>query len=165
MTTIQVETRIAAPAMRVFLLSLSVDLHMESTAPTREQAIEGVTHGIMGPGQSVTWRGRHFGVMLRHTSLIARYEPPFCFEDVMTHGMFTSFTHCHTFRPSPEGTCMEDDLTFRAPFGILGIAAERIVLRSYFTRFLEHRDAHIRSVAESQEWQRYIPEELHASCS
>ena len=32
MTTIQLETRVAAPAMRVFLLSLSIDLHMNSTA-------------------------------------------------------------------------------------------------------------------------------------
>lgn len=165
MTTIKLETRIAAPAMRVFLLSLSVDLHVASTAATREQAIEGVTHGIIGPGQSVTWRGRHFGLMLRHTSLITRYEPPFCFEDIMTRGMFASFAHRHIFRPTAAGTSMEDDLTFRAPLGILGFVAERMVLRNYFIRFLEHRDTHIRNVAESQEWQRYIPKELHASCS
>jgi ligand-binding SRPBCC domain-containing protein len=164
MTTIKLETRIAAPAMRVFLLSLSVDLHVESSAATREQAIEGVTHGIMGFGQSVTWRGRHFGIMLRHTSRITRYEPPFSFEDVMTHGMFTSFVHRHTFRPSTEGTSMEDELTFRAPLGIFGVAAERVVLRRYFTRFLEDRDAHIRQVAESDDWKRFVPEKLRASC-
>ncbi|SEB94607.1 SRPBCC family protein [Terriglobus roseus] len=164
MTTIKLETRIAAPAMRVFLLSLSIDLHVESAAATREQAIDGVTHGIIGPGQSVTWRGRHFGVILRHTSLITRYEPPFCFEDAMTRGMFANFAHRHTFHPITEGTCMEDELTFRAPLGVLGIVAERVVLRSYFTQFLKDRDAHIRQVAESDQWQRFVPEELHATC-
>jgi hypothetical protein len=37
-------------------LSLSIDLQMASTAPTRERAIAGVTHGIIGPNQTVTWR-------------------------------------------------------------------------------------------------------------
>ena len=60
MQLIQLETKIAAPPERCFLLSLNIDLHMESTAPTREVAIAGVTHGIIGPGETVTWRGRHF---------------------------------------------------------------------------------------------------------
>ena len=46
---------------------------MDSTAPTRERAIAGVTHGIIGPNETVTWRGRHSGLMLQHTSLIDRY--------------------------------------------------------------------------------------------
>jgi ligand-binding SRPBCC domain-containing protein len=131
MTTIQLETRIAAPAMRVFLLSLSIDLHMDSTAQTRERAIAGVTHGLIGPGESVTWRGRHFGVMLQHTSLITRYEPPFCFEDVMTKGMFKSFEHRHNFSADSRITIMRDTLAFRAPLGPFGLLAGRLVLRSY----------------------------------
>jgi hypothetical protein len=50
---IELETEIAAPPERCFLLSLSIDLHMESTAPTRERAIAGVTRGIIGPGQTI----------------------------------------------------------------------------------------------------------------
>ena len=70
MQLIEIETKIAAPLERCFLLSLNIDLHMDSTAPTRERAIAGVTHGIIGRNQTVTWRGRHFGVTLEH-SLIA----------------------------------------------------------------------------------------------
>jgi hypothetical protein len=68
--TIILETRIAAPAERCFLLSLSVDLHKASTEQTSEEAIAGVTSGIMGPGEDVTWRARHFGLMLTHATLI-----------------------------------------------------------------------------------------------
>jgi ligand-binding SRPBCC domain-containing protein len=164
MTTIQLETRIAAPAMRVFLLSLSIDLHMDSTAQTRERAIAGVTHGLIGSGESVTWRGRHFGVMLQHTSLITRCEPPFMFEDVMTKGMFASFNHRHTFEDDPGGTRMHDQLDFSAPLGALGLIAERIALKSYLERFLIERDTHIKRVAESDEWLRYIPASKQALC-
>jgi ligand-binding SRPBCC domain-containing protein len=159
MTTIQLETRIAAPAMRVFLLSLSIDLHMESTAQTRERAIAGVTHGLIGPGESVTWQGRHFGLMLQHTSLITRYDPPFCFEDVMTKGMFTGFEHRHVFTTESGMTVMRDTLIFKAPLGPIGLLAERFVLRSYLKQFLEERNGHIKHVAESDEWQTYLPEE------
>jgi hypothetical protein len=54
MQTIKVETSVAAPTMRCFLLALSIDLHLDSTARTRELAIAGVTHGLIGLGQSVT---------------------------------------------------------------------------------------------------------------
>jgi len=46
MTTIELETRIAAPAMRVLLLSLSVDLHMESTAQTRQRAAMSISRPV-----------------------------------------------------------------------------------------------------------------------
>ena len=72
MQLIHLETRIAAPPDRCFLLSLSIDLHKESTAQTQERAIAGVTHGLIGPGQTVTWQGRHFGVVLQHQTLKAR---------------------------------------------------------------------------------------------
>ena len=159
MQLIELETEIAASPERCFLLSLSIDLHMDSTAPTRERAIAGVTHGIIGPNQTVTWRGRHFGLMLTHTSLIDRYDPPIYFRDVMIKGHFRSFEHEHFFEPTKDGgTIMRDRLAFKAPFGMVGRLAERLVLRSYLTQFLRQRDAAIRRVAESPsgEWRQYL---------
>jgi ligand-binding SRPBCC domain-containing protein len=155
--TIQLETRIAAPATRCFLLSLSVDLHMESTAGTREQAIAGVTTGLIGNGQSVTWRGRHFGLMLQHTSKITRFEPPFFFQDVMTRGMFDSFEHDHRFQERGEETVMRDELRFSSPLGILGSTMDKLILRSYLTRFLSERNEFIKHIAESESWRGYLP--------
>ncbi len=156
MQLIELETKIAAPPERCFLLSLSIDLHMDSTAPTGERAIAGVTHGIIGLNQTVTWRGRHFGLMLTHTSLIDRYDPPHYFRDVMIEGHFHSFEHEHIFEPTADGgTLMRDRLHFAAP---LGWISEKLLLRRYLTRFLLQRDAVIKRIAESQgEWRKYLP--------
>ena len=159
MQLIELKTKIAAPPERCFLLSLSIDLHMESTTPTRERAIAGVTHGIIGPNQTVTWRGRHFGLMLTHTSLIDRYDPPRYFRDVMIRGHFRSFEHEHIFeRTVDNATVMRDRLRLSAPFGVVGSSVEQFILRRYFTKFLLQRNDVIRRVAESssEEWRRYL---------
>ena len=158
MQTIHIETRITAPPERCFLLAVNLDLHMESTAQTRERAVAGVTHGIIGPGESVTWEGRHFGLMLRHTSIISAYDRPRYFQDVMTRGMFKSFEHDHHFAADHGGTLMRDELRFAAPLGVLGIIAETLVLKRYLAGFLIERNALIKAVAESEAWRRFIPE-------
>jgi ligand-binding SRPBCC domain-containing protein len=156
---IELETRIAAPPERCFLLSLSIDLHMASTAPTGERAIAGVTRGIIGPNQTVTWRGRHFGLMLEHTSLVDRYDPPRYFRDIMIKGIFRSFEHEHFFELTEQGgTIMRDHLVLEAPFGPFGWLAERLILRAYLTQFLGQRDEFIKRIAESPAcgWQKYL---------
>lgn len=158
MQTIHLTTHIAAPVMRVFLLSLSVDLHTASTQQTDERAIAGVTHGLMKLGDHVTWQGRHFGLMLTHTSAISRYLAPDLFEDTMTKGAFKSFRHVHSFRAEGAFTVMTDELVFCSPLGFLGAAIDRLVLCGYLKRFLEERNRMIRAVAESDHWQRFIPE-------
>jgi ligand-binding SRPBCC domain-containing protein len=154
--TIQLETRIAAPARRCFFLALSIDLHVKSTAGTREQAVAGVTTGLIHNGESVTWQGRHFGLMLKHTSTITQYEPPKFFQDVMTAGMFKTFEHDHRFHEQDDETVMRDELRFSAPLGVLGFLVERLVLRTYLTRFLLERNKFVKQVAESEMWRDYL---------
>jgi hypothetical protein len=62
MSVIQLTTIILAPVERVFDLARSIDLHVASTAHTGERAVAGVTSGLLGPGEEVTWRAKHFGV-------------------------------------------------------------------------------------------------------
>jgi ligand-binding SRPBCC domain-containing protein len=156
---IELETKIAAPPERCFLLSLSIDLEMTVTSPTRVRAIAGVTHDIIGPNQTVTWRGRHLGLMLEHTSLIDRYDRPRYFRDVMIRGHLRSFEHEHFFEPTADGhTLMRDRLNFSAPFAVVGLPLERFLLRRYLTKFLQQRNAMIRRVAESptEDWRRHL---------
>ena len=47
---------------------------------------------------------------------------------------------------------MKDVVQFEAPFGLLGWAAERLVLRSYVEKLLMKRNAQIRSIAEGEGW-------------
>jgi len=158
MVSIVERTHINAPIERCFYLSLNIDLHQHSTAQTQERAVAGVTTGFIGRGERVTWRGRHFGIMLHHTSEITAYEAPAFFEDVMVSGVFRSFRHRHSFSAEANGTVMEDRLDFAAPVQLLGRVMEALVLKRYLSGFLRERNAFIKRVAESEEWRKYLPD-------
>jgi len=71
---IECETLIGAPPERCFDLSRSVELHLEAAASTGERAVGGVTSGLLGAGDTVTWEARHLGRRWRLTARIAAYD-------------------------------------------------------------------------------------------
>jgi ligand-binding SRPBCC domain-containing protein len=148
---------VAAPPERCFDLSRSIELHTRSAAGTRERAVAGVTRGLIGPGQEVTWRARHLGAWRTLTSRITAYDRPRHFRDSMVRGAFRRFDHDHHFEPVDGGTRVREVFDFSAPFELLGVLAERWFLTRYLRRFLEERNAVIRAVAESAEWAAYLP--------
>ena len=158
MIRIELVTRIAAPVERCFDLARSIDLHMASTHWTGERAIAGVTSGRIGREQEVTWKGRHFGVLVTHTSRITAYDRPRYFQDCMMRGAFRSFCHDHFFEVRDGLTLMKDVMEFEAPFGILGLLVEKLVLKRHMVKLLLRRNQHIQRVAESEEWRRYLLE-------
>ncbi len=128
MPTIELVTFIAAPIERVFDLARSIDLHANSTSRTGERAIAGVTSGLIGPGQEVTWRARHFGVWQSLTVCVTVFERPTHFADAMLRGAFRSMEHHHYFEQSGSGTMMRDVFSFQSPLGILGRIADFLFL-------------------------------------
>jgi ligand-binding SRPBCC domain-containing protein len=155
MPIVHLITRIRAPARRCFDLARSVDLHTASTAHTGEQIVAGVARGLMGPGDQVTWRARHFGVWQRLTSRITAYDPPHHFRDSMVRGAFARFDHDHWFREQAGVTEMRDEFDYTSPLGPLGRIAD-LVLTGYLRRFLARRNAEIQRVAESDEWRALL---------
>ncbi len=149
MPTIRLETFINAPIERCFDLSLSVDLHHHSVAHTHERPIAGVTTGVMKLGDTVTWEAVHFGVKQHLTSKITAYERPYRFTDEMVRGAFQEIHHLHEFVAQPPGTLMIDVFLFRAPLGILGRLAERLVLTRYMQGLLLTRNRYLKQVAEA----------------
>src|SRR5687768_2999405 len=97
MPIIRLETRITAPIEVVFDLARSIDLHKITTAHTNEEAVAGKTSGLIGLGESVTWKARHFGMSHLLTSEITSYERPHTFTDEMVKGPFKSMNHSHSF--------------------------------------------------------------------
>lgn len=159
MIVIRLEMRIDAPPERVFDLARSIDLHSESLAWTREVPVAGRTTGLIGLGETVTWRAWHLGVRQRLTSRISGYDRPRWFQDEMVRGAFAGMQHDHWFDATAEGgTLLRDELRFAAPLGILGRIVEVLVLRSYMTRFLERRNAVLKRVSESEEWRAFLPD-------
>ncbi len=153
---IRLATWIDAPVERCFLLSLSIDLHVASARSTRERAIGGVTSGLIGEGQTVTFRGRHFGVPWRHTGRIEELRPHSYFRDVMVAGAFRYFEHEHHFAAMDDGTRIRDDVRFEPRYGLLGWLATKLFVRRHLEQFLIERNAVIKRVAESAEWRNYL---------
>ena len=86
MAEIKITTLIKNKPEVVFDLSRSIDLHKLSTAKTREEAIAGVTTGLIGLNETVTWQAFHFLKQRRFTSKITEYNFPFSFTDQMHEG-------------------------------------------------------------------------------
>lgn len=156
MPVIELSTVIRAPRERVFDLARSIEAHQDSTGGTGERAVAGVTRGLIGLGEEVTWEAVHFGIRQRLSVRITKFDRPSHFQDVMLTGAFRSMVHDHTFLEHPEGTLMEDRFEFIAPLGIFGRIAERLFLTAYMRRFLEKRNAVLKGLAESEDWKCYL---------
>ncbi len=157
MPIIELATSIAAPVERVFDLARSIELHTNSTLSTGERAVAGVTSGLIGPDQEVTWRARHFRVWQSLTVRVSEFERPNHFTDVMLRGAFRRMEHHHYFAASATGTIMRDLFTFESPLGILGRIADLLFLTRYMKSFLIARNRVIKATAESDAWKQYIP--------
>lgn len=131
------------PKSELFDLARSIDAHMLSMASSREEAVAGVTSGLISLGEEVTWRAWHFGLPLRMTSRITAMDMPDCFVDEQVKGPFRSFRHVHEFTNDGTGTVMVDRIEFTAPFGPLGRLAEKLFLARYLKRLIESRNQHL----------------------
>lgn len=117
----------------------SIDLHVDSQKHSGERAVAGVTSGLIGEGQEVTWRATHFGIPFTMTSRIAQLDFPRSFTDEQVRGPFKAFRHVHEFEPTATGSVMTDRVEFTAPLGVLGAAVERLVLARYLERLINTR--------------------------
>lgn len=149
MTTIYLETEIKAPLHQVFDLSRSIDFHIISAKKTKEKAIAGRTSGLIGLSETVTWKGKHFGIYLTHKSEITTFEYPNNFTDEMVKGHFTYFKHQHYFYTIKSSTKMVDILEYETPLVFLGKLLDTLFLKKYLTRFLISRNQSIKSYLEN----------------
>ncbi len=128
-------TVIQAPIERCFDLARSVEVHLAGNEHCGETAVAlaGVTSGLIGMTERVTWRAKHFGVWQTLTSEITAMESPSYFQDTMIQGAFRFMKHDHFFRSLPSGQTEMKDI------------------------FLLHeRNIVIKQIAESSDWTRYL---------
>ena len=152
-------TVIEAPIERCFDLARSVEVHLAGNEHCGETAVAlaGVTSGLIGMDQRVTWRAKHLGVWQNLTSEITAMDPPAYFQDTMLQGAFRFMQHDHFFRAlSPGEIEMRDVFRFAAPLPLLGRLAEIALLRRYMRALLRERNAVVKEIAESAAWQKYL---------
>jgi ligand-binding SRPBCC domain-containing protein len=151
--------QVAAPIQRYFDLCRCIEVHLLGTERTGERAVDGITTGLIGPGQFVRWRAKHLGVRQHFTSKITAFDSPRYFQDTMVEGAFKFMQHDHFFTAISESqTEMKDRFTFAAPPSLLGNIAEQLFLKRYMDRFLRNRNEIVKQVAESDRWRNFIPQ-------
>ena len=159
MVRIEELTLIEAPIERCFDLARSVEAHLAGAADSGEQVVAngGISAGLIGLGERVTWRAKHLGVWHELTSEITAMERPAWFRDVMIRGPFKSMAHDHFFRATGEGSSeLRDVFEFAAPVPVLGRLAEKLVLERHMRSFLRKKNAILKRIAESAEWRKYL---------
>jgi ligand-binding SRPBCC domain-containing protein len=156
MPTIVLKTIIAAPINVCFDLSRSIDLHKISTSDTDEQAIAGITTGLISDGEFVTWKAKHFGIYQTLTSKITSFELYNSFTDEMIKGPFKSLKHIHSFETIDGKTTMIDQFYFESPLGFLGRLFNVLLLESYLRKLLIKRNDTIKQYAENNLWGKLI---------
>jgi ligand-binding SRPBCC domain-containing protein len=149
-TNIEVVTRIAAAPSRVFDLELDTAVHSASLPATGETSSTSTGRPVLGLGDEVTFRARHFGLPWTLTSRVTAYERPRLFVDEQVRGPFAAMRHEHVFELQPDGsTLMTDRMSFRAPLGPLGQAAS-LLLAPYMRHLLVTRARFIKASAEAR---------------
>ncbi|GAA0300479.1 ligand-binding SRPBCC domain-containing protein [Gracilibacillus halotolerans] len=142
---------IQAPVDVCFDLARNVDIHIQTSAKTKEKAIEGVTTGLLEKDDSVTWEATHFGINQKLTAKVIEMEKPTLFIDTMVKGAFHSFVHTHEFIQKDNGTLMIDTFDYRSPFGLVGRIADKLFLEKYMTDFISSRAKALKEIAEKNE--------------
>lgn len=158
MVTLEEVTIIHAPLERCFDLARSVEVHLAGNIHCGEEAIAagGVTSGLVGLGDRVTWRARHFGMRFKLTSEITAMNRPVHFQDRMIRGPFKFMEHDHFFRALSDSETEMKDVFRVAALCLIGPLVDWALLRRYMQKLLRERNDAIRQIAESEAWRRYV---------
>lgn len=150
MTTIKLTTKINANKQIVFDLSRNIDLHQLSMKSSKEKAVDGTTSGLINLNDTVTFKGRHFGLYLTHHSKITEMKLYNSFTDEMIKGQFKSFIHHHHFEEDQGITTMIDKIIYEVPFGIVGRIFDYLILKRYMRNLIEKRNKVLTELSEKQ---------------
>ena len=153
MTQIKTLTTIKAPIEIVFNNCRNIDIHQYSASKTNEKAIAGRTSGLINKGETVTWKGNHFGIHLKHQSIISEMDFPNYFVDEQLKGHFKSFKHQHLFSQKENQTIMTDILDYETPFGFIGKLFDKLLLVNHLTNFIIYRNTILKELSENHQHQ------------
>ena len=149
MTKIKISTTINAPIEIIFNNCRNINIHQYSASKTKEVAIAGITSGLINKNETVTWKGKHFGIYLKHQSIISEMDFPNYFVDEQLKGHFKSFKHEHIFKQKENQTLMTDVLEYETPFGIFGKLFDKLILENHLTKFIIHRNLVLKKISEN----------------
>jgi ligand-binding SRPBCC domain-containing protein len=105
--------------------------------------------------QSKTYEGaefdytiRWFSIKIRWHTKISEYLPPERFTDVQVKGPYVIWRHLHTFKTVPEGTLMQDSVTYRIPFSLTGKILYRFIIKKHLHDIFSYRAVRVAEWAD-----------------
>jgi hypothetical protein len=130
-------------------LARDIAVHCRTAERTQERAVAGVTAGLIGLGEEVTFEGVHFGIRQRLTARITQFDRPRCFTDEMLKGGLP--VAAARPRVRDKGFRYGDEryayLDFAA--GPARQTGRQVFLEAHMRRFLEERNAKLKQIAEA----------------
>ena len=156
MPTLHLTSFIAAPQDIVFDLNRNISLHKISMEHVKEEAVGGVTSGLVNKEDTVTWKGKHLFKTRYFTSKITEMKPFETFTDKMVKGDFKFFEHQHFFKPAENGTIVIDIIKYETPYGFIGELVNKFYLSSYLEKLISHRNKVIKQYAETEKWRALL---------
>lgn len=91
------------------------------------------------PGTRIQYRLQLFGVPFGWHTLIEQFEPNRRFVDVQERGPYALWHHLHEFLPDGDETVMLDTVTYRLPFGPLGVVAHELLVGRMLGHIFDYR--------------------------
>ena len=156
MPLIHLTTFIAAPVKRVFDLSRSISLHKYSMQAYDEVAVGGLRNGLLNMSDEVTWTAKHLFKTRKLKIRITAMTPNERFVDEQVAGDFKYMKHEHVFKPCDNGTIMIDLFSFDSPYGLIGSALNKFILKAYLKSLLEKRNVILKKVSEGNNWNVFL---------
>jgi ligand-binding SRPBCC domain-containing protein len=145
------ESRIAAPAARVWAFHEAPDALMQLTPPWQKMDV------IQPPaslrvGTRVILRARLGPLRQTIEAEHVEYEEGRMFADRMVRGPFPKWLHRHVITPIDDARCtLTDDVEYELPLGALGRVFGAAIARRELTRLFDYRHAVTKRACEASE--------------
>lgn len=105
----------------------------------------------MYPGMIITYRVYPLlGIPLRWVTEITQVDEPNYFIDNQKSGPYKFWHHQHFFNETDQGTEMVDIINLAAPFGWLGLVAERFVVEKKVQEIFRYRSEKLKRLFDAK---------------
>ncbi len=111
----------------------------------------------MRPGAEIDYVIRWLGLPMRWKTIIQAYDPPRLFVDEQAKGPYTLWQHHHTFRETPQGTLIGDEVHYQLPLGFLGRIAHALMVKWQLLAIFRYRQRTLPKLLDAPARQTLAP--------
>lgn len=137
------ELELGYPLETVFPFFAEAENLTRISPPFLSFSITSLSDKTMKKGLQIVYRIKLHGIPIRWTSLISRWEPPYCFVDEQIRGPYKSWRHLHTFERKGSNTIVKDEVNYSV-FG--GELAHSLFVKSDLQKIFSYRHEELKRI-------------------